>query len=492
MNFEEYRKLDLLDLSRLLKSKELSAQEVCETAQQAHERINPKINAVSFSFFDEPRTDIPLSNPFAGAPFLIKNLGLHMKGHPLTYSSRFCADYISDYDSTLVSRFKEAGLNILGRTNVPEFGIFGVTESELAGICRNPWSLQHTPGGSSGGSAAAVAAGIVPAAQADDGGGSIRIPASCCGLVGLKPTRARTPLGPRKFESWAGLVSNLAVTKTIRDTAKLLDVSQGPESGYAYFAPPPQGPYLNAIEKPVTELRIGYSTASVLGQTTGVACQEAVKETASALASLGHHVEEFDLELNKEELRLTYFIIVAVSIANEIMHWAKILNRKPVEKYFEKSTWFLFCLGQTLTALEYQWAIEQTRKVTRVMDEAFEKYDILIHSTLAHPPSPVNQLNLSSVEQLGIKVMGYLPLKGLMLKAVEKLAAEAFERSPNTQIYNFSGMPAISLPTYVNKDGLPIGVQLGAAMGQEELLLNVGQQLENKYQWHQRLNNLEL
>ncbi len=492
MNFSEYRKLDLLDIAKLLKSKELSAHEVCETAKQACDRINPIINAVSFSFFDEPRPEIPLSSPFAGAPFLIKNLGLHMKGRPLTYSSRFCADFVSDHDSTLISRFNDSGLNLLGRTNVPEFGIYGVTESDFAGVCRNPWSLQHTPGGSSGGSAAAVAAGIVPAAQADDGGGSIRIPASCCGLVGLKPTRARTPLGPHKFESWAGLVSNLAVTKTIRDTAMLLDVTEGPELGFAYFAPPSRGPYVETIKKPVTELRIGYSTASVLGQTMGEDCQEAVKETASALASLGHHVEEFDLELNKEDLRLTYFIIVAVSIANELLHWSKILNRKPTEKYFEKSTWFLFCLGQSITALEYQWAIEQTRKVSRVLDEAFEKYDILLHSTLAHPPSPVNQLKLSPLEELGIKFMGYLPMKKVMLNAVSKMAAEAFERSPNTQIYNFSGMPAISLPTFVNKDGLPIGVQLGAAMGQEGLLLNVGQQLENKYQWQNRLNTIEL
>ena len=489
MNFNEYRRYDLVGLSELIVKKEVSPNEIISLAEEAYYQLNPKLNAVVHPMFDEAKKVIETIDPnsrFRGLPILIKDLRIAYKGQPTSFSSSFFDSYVADHDSEIVKRYRKAGLVICGKTNVPEFGLLGVTESKRNGVCRNPWNLNYTPGGSSGGSAASVAAGIVPIAQADDGGGSIRIPASACGLVGLKPTRARVPLGPERAEGWSGLVSSLAVCKSVRDTAFLLDEVHGPELGSPYFSPHQPQSFASSIQKPTSNLKVAVSTDSILGRNTDFQCQRAVEGVAKELENLGHKIEWCSPKVPKREIRLAYFIIVSANVATEINHWAKIFNKKPKARYFDESTWFLYLLGNALSAVEYKKAIKTARDTTKILGKFYQNYDLWLTPTLAYPPSQVEELSLKPIEIMGIRFLGTFPLKTIMLKTLEQLADSAFEKTPNTQLFNLSGTPGISLPTHVGANNLPIGVQIGAAMGREDLLLNIAQQLEEKYQWNLR------
>jgi amidase len=342
MGFAEYSNYDGLGLAELVKKKEIEPAELVEAAFERIERHNPQLNAVVFKAFEEASAmaKANLSGPFAGVPMLLKDILGSKKGWPNRNGSRFVPAVPSPFDSTLVVRFQAAGLIPVGKTNVPEFGALPFTEPKLYGPARNPWNLSHSTGGSSGGSAAAVAAGIVPLAHANDGGGSIRVPASCCGLVGLKPTRGRNPLGPVIGDVMGGLVAEHVVSRSVRDTAAVLDATAGPEVGDPYAAPPPPGSYLEATQSDPKSLRIAFTTTA-LDSEVDPECKAATEAAAKLCAKLGHHVEETRLQLSAEDganLRTNLITIWAAGLAMVIEFFAKSLGKTPTREDFEGLT----------------------------------------------------------------------------------------------------------------------------------------------------------
>ncbi|PKQ05746.1 MAG: amidase [Alphaproteobacteria bacterium HGW-Alphaproteobacteria-11] len=312
----EYERHDALGLAALVASGDVTPTELVDAAIARIERDNPRLNAVVHTQFDRARAEasgaLP-DGPFRGVPMLLKDLMAEDAGEPCTQSTQLLADYRPQRDAELVRRFRRAGLVVVGRTNTPEFGIYGVTEPVLRGPTRNPWNPAHTPGGSSGGSGAAVAAGMVPLAHGGDGGGSIRIPASHCGLVGLKPTRARNPAGPFAGERWAGLVCEHVLTRSVRDTAATLDAVSGPDVGAPYHAPPRVGSFLGEVGAPPGRLRVAFTTRALFGTATHPDCVAAVEAAAALAADLGHEVEQACPEYDQRAMVRAYFAIVAAS-----------------------------------------------------------------------------------------------------------------------------------------------------------------------------------
>ena len=487
--FPEYERYDGLGLAELVRSRAVSAAELAAAAIERIEERNPRINAVVHRMYDEAKrvsTAPQVDGPFAGVPFLLKDLMASYAGAPLTSACRFLADYIPDHDSEMVVRYKRAGLIVVGKTNTPELGIMGFTEPRLFGPCRNPWNLDHTPGGSSGGSGAAVAAGIVPMAHGGDGGGSLRIPASCCGLFGLKPTRGRNPLGPDFGESWSGLVQEHAVTRSVRDSAALLDATCGPDLGAPYFAPPPARPFLAEVGADPGALRIAFTAEPLFGDSTHPDCRAAVTDAAELCASLGHHVEEARPSFDKAELRRSYLAVVAVNTARAIDGAGELLQRTPRAANFEPATWLLALIGQRMSGARYQAAIELLHRSSRRVARFFQSYDVLLTPTLAHPPLRIGALALKSADRAAIRALRAAPLKKLLETALEKMAGEAFEATSNTMLFNQTGQPAISAPLYWSSAGLPIGSQFVARYGEEATLLRLAAQLEAARPWFDR------
>ena len=485
----EYESYDGLGLADLVRRRELRASDVTEAAIARIEARNPAVNAVIHTMYEPARRAAsgPLPDgPFSGVPFLLKDLMVACAGEPLTSSCRLLADFVPDHDSELVARHRRAGLVILGKTNTPEFGIMGVTEPDLHGPTRNPWELDHTSGGSSGGSAAAVAAGMVPLAHGGDGGGSIRIPASCCGVFGLKPTRGRNPLGPDFGEAWCGLVQEHAITRSVRDSAALLDATCGPDLGAPYVAPPPPGPFLAEVGAEPGRLRIAFTSASLFGERTHPDCRAAVEDAARVCESLGHTVTEAAPELGKAELRRAYLAVVAVNTACAIAEAGKLTGRRPTRAGFERETWFLGVIGRHMPASEYQAAIDHLHRVRHSVAGFFERYDILLTPTLAYPPVRIGELAPAAGQRVAMRVLRALPSRRLLARALDEMAAEAFESTANTMLFNQTGQPAMSVPLWWNADGLPIGAQFAARFGEEGLLFRLAAQLERARPWFDR------
>ncbi|MEW6335905.1 MAG: amidase [Acidobacteriota bacterium] len=488
MTFPEYERYDGIGLADLVRRGEVRAIDLVEAAIERIEARNPTLNAVVLRMFDSARaTAINRSEgPFAGVPVLLKDLLAACEGHPLTSACRFLSSFIPDHDSELVARLRRAGVVFVGRTNTPELGILGFTEPELYGPCRNPWGLEHTPGGSSGGSAAAVASGMVPIAQGGDGGGSIRIPASCCGVFGLKPTRGRNPLGPDFGESWSGFVQEHALTRSVRDSAALLDATAGPDLGAPYAAVPPPRPFLAEVGRDPGRLRIAFTTASLFGETTHPDCRTAVEDAAALCQTLGHHVEEARPSFDRARLRHAYLAVVAVNTARAIDGAGELLRRRPTPGGFEASTWFLAQIGWRMPASEYQGALDHLHRVRRQVAAFFERFDMLLTSTLAWPPIRIGELQPRPAERVAMAAMRVVPFRPLLAAALEQLAATAFERTANTMLFNQTGQPAMSVPLWWNGDGLPIGVQFAARTGEEGTLFRLAAQLEQARPWFDR------
>jgi amidase len=432
--------------------------------------------------------DLP-DGPFRGVPFLVKDMDGFLADEPCTFSSRALVDWVPNHDSELFARYRRAGVVFLGKTNCPEFGIFGVTESELRGPARNPWSPEHTPGGSSGGSGAAVAAGIVPVAHAGDGGGSIRIPASANGLFGLMPSRGRTPMGPDEGESWHGLVRRHVVSRTVRDSAAFLDATQGADVGSPYAAPP-DGSFLAAVGRDPGRLRIGFSTESMLGRTTDPEVRTAVESTAALLEELGHEVVPLDLPVDPDGLALAYQVIVAVCIGHEVAETEAMTGRVPRAEDFEAPTWFARQVSDAISARELERNLALVATTTRRLGALFaDQLDVHLSATMPHPPARVGTSGISSVEALGLRVMRSLPINlGPVLRtALAQIAAHALERVANTQVWNMTGQPAMSVPLHWTRSGLPVGMQFAAAFGAEEQLFALAGQLERARPWLPRL-----
>ena len=477
---------DATELARRVRAREVSATELVDAAITGIEQVNPQLNAVVHKMYESARESAkqPLGDgPFAGVPMGVKDFDGFVKGVPFTASTRFLDGFIPDHDAEAIARFRRAGLIFLAKTNCPELAILGTTESEFRGPAHNPWNLDHTTGGSSGGSAALVAARAVPVAHGGDGGGSLRIPASICGLVGLKASRGRIPTGPDLGEGWGGYVQFGVLSRSVRDTAAMLDVLAGAMPGDPYAAPPHVGTFLSELAHKPARLRVAFTTQSFFGKATDPACVDAVTKTAQLLRELGHDVEEAHPAFDRDALVRAYLVQVGVGTAAEIADFARWTGKSPRASEFEPATWFLRQVGLAMGGVDLQHARDSIQTAGRQMAAFHQKYDVLLSPTLAHPPVRLGELGLKSADRFALAALRALPLRPAILAALAQLAADNFEKTPNTQIFNQTGQPAISLPLHMSPAELPIGVQFSAAYGEEGLLLQLAGQLEDAAPW---------
>ncbi|HEY0437317.1 MAG TPA: amidase [Phenylobacterium sp.] len=463
MKFEEYRRHDAVGLAELVARREVSGAELLETAAARMAEVNPKINAVVQDLTALARDHTAEAGAFSGVPFLLKDLGVALAGTPTTSGSRLLKDSVATADSALAAAYKAAGLNVFGKTNTPEFGQWPVTESELLGVCRNPWDLERTPGGSSGGAAAAVAAGIVPAAHASDGGGSIRIPASCCGLFGMKPSRGRVSFAPQG-EGWAGASINHAVTRSVRDSAALLDVSCRPQPGDPYFLAPPETPFAEEVLREPGHLRIAFTTAAMQSAALDPECAAAVLDAAKLCESLGHHVEEATIPGDVAAMASAASQVISASIAAALDLEAERRGRPIAEGEIEPITMATYRRGQGVPAAAYVRSLAALHAYARAEAALFEQYDVLLLSTLGRPPIPV----------------------GWIFEQAKEIGSRLFSFMPNTQAFNNTGQPAMTVPLAWSASGLPIGLQFVARMGAESMLFRLAGQLEQARPWFDR------
>ena len=469
--FKEYKEYDALGLSELLQKKEVSAKELLEEAIFLTETLDPLINAVPQKHFElaMAQAETNLKGPFFGVPFLLKDLHSSLEGTITSDGSRSSAKNVADFTDTLTQRCLDSGLVIFGKTNSPEFGLTVTTEPVLFGPTRNPWNLNHSAGGSSGGAAAAVAAGIIPMAQATDGGGSIRIPASCCGLVGLKPTRARTPKGPKVFEGWAGQSIAHCVSISVRDSALLLDATSGPEIGSPYYAPYQRDSFLSSLEKEPKNLKIAYIVPESISIDAEV--KDVMNKTISLLESLGHSVESKSIDLPTDEIMTTIAAVISSSLANKIDEMEKQIGKNLDNTMLENVTLQMQKNGKEVLAKDYIQAVKTNHKIGYEVEKMFLDYDILLSPVLAKPPVEIGNIDLNTTD---------------FADYAEKLSTY----TPFTGIFNQSGHPSISLPLYRTPKNLPVGTMLTASFGNESLLFGLARQLEVAEPWEAAIKEM--
>lgn len=490
--FRDYDKYDGLGLAALVRRRKVKPVELVEEAVARIERYNPSLNAVIHKMYGpalEAADSALPQGPFRGVPFLLKDLIACFRGEPLTNSSRFFRDYVPDFDSELVSRYKNAGLIVIGKTNTPEFGMSFVTESELHGAARNPWDLSRTTGGSSGGSAAAVAARIVPMAHGGDGGGSIRIPSSCCGVFGLKPTRGRNPLGPYFGEAWRGFVCEHVITRSVRDSAAMLDATAGPDTGAPYWCEPHTGTFLNEVGKEPGQLRIAFTAQPFFSDSVDAECVYGLESAVKLCEELGHHVEEAFPKLDYISIRTAFVTVVCSETRAAIEQAERELGRKASYKDFENETWVASLLGKRCRAPDLSMALNLLQSAGREIGRFFEKYDILLTPVNAAPPLPVGASVVIGFQRIALKVLARLNAGGLinLLGGIPVSAERAFGFAAYTPLFNVTGQPAMSVPLHWADDGLPIGMQFVGRYGDEATLLRLAGQLEKARPWANRM-----
>ncbi len=469
ISLRDYTSYDATGLADLVARKQVKPEELLAAALEAASKVNPKLNAVLQTLPERAQGEIRSGLPkgsFTGVPFLIKELVLHAKGVRCDAGSRLAQGMVPEADTELMARFRRAGLVLAGTTQTPEFGYNPTTETVLFGPVHNPWNLNHSPGGSSGGSAAAVAAGIVPMAHGNDGGGSIRIPASCCGLVGLKPTRDRTPTGPDYADPLCGLAIEFALTRTVRDAAALLDAVAGPDIGAPSLCVAPPRPYRMEVGAPTGRMRIAWTATTPSGAKAHTECEKAVHETVKLLEELGHDLIEdrprFDWELFLKNVHPIWVAFNALSVDVA----AQATGRKPGPDNLEAVT--LACVeeGRGISATELLIAMAHQNTVSRQVGAWFENYDVLVTPTIARPPAPLGDLDQNRKGMKPFEWTQYL-----------------FSYCPFTPLFNTTGQPAISLPLHWTADGLPVGVQIVGRFGDESALIRLASQLEEARPW---------
>ena len=475
MSFAEYDRYDALGLAGLIAKKKISARETIDEAISRAEKLNPALNAIVFEAFERARDAARSKLPrgvFSGVPTLLKDMRAGCVGMPTRSGSRMVPAVLADHDSTLVARLKSGGMVPLGKTNVPEFGILPTTESQLYGPAHNPWNLAHSTGGSSGGSAAAVAAGIVPIAHATDGGGSIRIPAACNGLVGLKVSRGRITQGPDATDSTSGLSVDNVVSRSVRDTAAALDLLSALDYGDPYFAPAAEGSYLDGIRRKPKRLRIAVSLSDLRGAAYHPDVRAAIKKAVKLCEGLGHIVEEATPSMGADETTLAFMTLWATSTAYAVEGLARATGVKPSLDVLEGLTLGLYERGKTITAIQHIWAQQTLYRYARLTAAFHETYDLWLTPTLAEPPMRLGTVDTSQTDV----DRGFAPILGYV---------------PFTAMQNATGQPAINLPLHWNKDDLPIGVQFVARNGGEMTLLKFAAELEKAAPWAQRRPKLK-
>jgi amidase len=470
---DDFVNLDATGQAELVRSGEVSPTELVDAAIARAEALNPEINAIIHPFYDQAREtaagELP-EGPFKGVPFVFKDLGAGLAGQPMHMGLKPLkdADFRLPVDTYLGARFRDAGFVTIGKTNTPQLGILPTTEPKLYGPTRNPWNTGHSTGGSSGGSAAATAAGIVPVAHANDGGGSIRIPASECGLVGLKPTRQRTSEGPLVGDNMSGLTVELVVSHTVRDTAAILDAVHGPAPGDPYVAPPPVRPYVEELDADPQGLRVGLITEAFAGGEVDQVVVDGAEKAAKELEALGHSVDTPDLQgLSEQDVAPTFIARWAAGQAQILRTFETMTGRKITADDVEPLTWALAEIGKSTGAAEYLQAVALHQGLSRVVAGLYETYDLILTPTLGEPPPPLGTFDDSGPEPLD---------------AINRAAKTA----AFTALFNITGQPAISLPMYMTDDGLPIGIQLVSAFGREDHLIAIAAQLEKAVPWADR------
>ena len=461
--------------AELVRKGEATPVELVEAAIARIEDSNPEINAVIHPLFEQgleaARGELP-DGPFRGVPFLLKDLGAAFAGQPMHLGMGYLKEVglRAPVDTYLAQRFRAAGLVTIGKTNCPELGILPTTEPRAYGPTRNPWDTTRTAGGSSGGSAAAVAAGMVPMAHANDGGGSIRIPASNCGLVGLKPSRQRTSEGPLAGDFMSGLTAELCVSRSVRDTAALLEAVHGPAPGDPYVAPPPARPYTEEVGADPGKLRIGLWTETIIEAEADPEVVAAAEGAAKTLEGLGHTIEAPDLGMLAGIPIIDAFLVRWAAGQAQAIDQLGIVGGRPIEREdVEPLTWALTEIGRTRSAGEYLTAVGQHQAMSRMFAAVHESgFDLLLTPTMGEPPPPLGSFDDSGPDPMA---------------AFER----AFIAGCFTAAFNATGQPAISLPLHQTDDGLPVGVQLIAPLGREDLLLRVASQLEQAVPWADRI-----
>ena len=474
ITFNDYRAFDALGLAQAIRRRDLSRREVLDATLARMHAVNPQVNAVTYlhqAAADQAGGET--QGPFAGVPYFIKDLHAPVAGMPLTHGSRLFAGDVQHFDSETVARLRRAGFVILGRTASPEFGISASTEPALTGPTRNPWNLAHTAGGSSGGAGAAVASGMVPASHATDSGGSIRIPAACNGLVGLKPTRGLLATGPHRGEASHGLSHEHAVTRSVRDCAAILDATAGPDIGAPYFTARPAEPYLQAISRAPKRLRIAFTSASFSGQPVDAECRAAVEAAVRLLQSMGHDVDQGSPEFDGAALAGASGTLLLTGLAAFVEAREAQLGRSAREDELEPVTRAAIAVGRKVTGLHYTSRFAVINREVRRIARFFENVDVLVTPTLAMPPV----------------ALGTLSTQTMTLDQFQN-AMTAF--SPFTGAFNATGQPAISLPLHWTSGGLPVGVQLVGRFGDDTLLLQLAAQLELAAPWFGRTAPLQV
>ena len=465
--FDEYERYDALGLAELVRAGQVSSAELVEAATLRIAARNPRLRAVVDLYAGATSARRAMDGPFAGVPFLLKDLGVQVAGERITNGSTFWAGQVAVKDSTIVQRYRAAGLVLLGSTATAEYGLSCDTRPALHGATVNPWNPDRMPGGSSGGAAVAVASGMVPAAHATDGGGSIRIPSSCCGLFGLKPSRGRNPVGPDVGEGWNGLSVQHVITRSVRDSAAFLDATHGPEPGDPYAAPAPEGAFLQALGEPFAPCTIAFQTVDHFGVPVAPALADAIRRTARLLESLGHRVEEARPEFDAAALKAAMFTIVGCNAAHAVRTRESALGRPCRDGDVEPITrlWIDRCAGRSGEDLVR--AIGTIHATARRFGRFFERFDLLLSPTCASPVLPAG-----SIDMQGRDLDAYY----------DRLYAHNGFTAP----CNCIGIPAASVPLEQDTDGMPIGLQLAAPLGGERRLLQVSAQLELARPWADR------
>jgi len=492
MQLADYLGCDATALAAHVAAGAVTPAELLDLALAQYQRVNPAVNAVVRLMEPQARRQAagPLRGPFAGVPFLIKDAVQDYAGVPTTYGSRAMASNVPAEHAHVVRRYLDAGLVIFGKTNLPEFATRAATDPVLYGRTNNPWDLTRTPGGSSGGAAAAVAAGIVPMAAGNDGGGSIRIPAACCGLFGLRPSRGRVSSGPGIGEVWFGASTEGVLTRSVRDSALALDLLQGAEPGDPFVIAPPALPYTEAIKRAPGRLRIGFSSVSPIGTEVHPEAVAAVRHAASLLAGLGHEVEEAAPRIDGHALAQSYLHIYFGQVP-AAMEGARSLGASLRD--LELTNRILVTLGDAVSARKLAVELNRWNDHARALAAFHARYDFFLTPTLAAPPvthgtgdpSPFEKGVLGMLQGSGL--LGVLARLGLLDKAVAKIATDNLRFVPFTQLSNLTGTPSMSVPLYWTADGLPLGVQFVGPFGSEDRLLQLAHQLEVAQPWLERL-----
>ncbi len=463
--------LDATAQAGLVRAGELSAADLLEAAIDRIERLDPALNAVVITAYDAARKAVAdglPAGPFTGVPYLLKDLGIEAKGMPLHEGSRYLRGYVSARDSTLVTRLRAAGLVLAGRTGACEFGMKPTVETRVHGATRNPWDLTRTTGGSSGGSAAAVASAMVPMAGGNDAGGSIRIPASACGVFGLKPTRARNPYGPHYGDVFGGVCAEHALTRSVRDSAALLDATQGPDLGDPYAAPPPRRPYAQEVGVPPGRLRIAFTSTPADGRHPDPEAVEAVIRTASLCEELGHEVFERDLDELTPEVGEAIGTMYGSAVDWYLTYWTRELGRGPEDDELEPFTRAIWEHGKAVTGGEYLMSVTTLQSFTRRVAEAMTGFDVWLSPTLGTLPPLLGSMTDTEQE----------PFRG------NEIAADLVSFPLVTA--NITGCPAMSVPLGTSETGLPVGSHFMAKYGREDVLFRLAGQLEQARPWAQR------